>query len=179
MDQPNLYTIFDFIFLVIVSSEFRIFFDQRLCVFNDRINRFVNYTRVSWTYIIKSHKEVLTCVQQFVTEVTAQYDTPLKVLRTDNALEFTQSGVEALCTTRGILHQTTCPYTSQQNGVAERRHQHLLDMVCTLLVGTNVPIYLWSDVVLTATFLVNRLPSAARLLSKITHWACRSLPLEH
>ena len=34
-------------------------------------------------------------------------------------------------------------------------------MVRTLLVGMNVPMYLWSDAVLTATFLVNRLPSAA------------------
>jgi len=26
----------------------------------------------------------------------------------------------------GILHQTSCPYTSQQNGVAERKNKHLL-----------------------------------------------------
>ena len=112
------------------------------------------------TYIIKRRKEVLSCVQQFVTEVTTQYDTPLKVLRTNNTVEFTQSGVAALCTAREILYQTTCPYTSQQNGIAERKHRHLLDMVRTLLVGMNVPMYLWFDVVLTATFLVNRLPSA-------------------
>ena len=79
----------------------------------------------------------------------------------ENALEFIQSGVATLCTGRGILHQTTCPYTSQQNGVSERKYRHLLDMVHTLLAGMNVPMYLWFDVVLTMTFLVNRLPSAA------------------
>ena len=34
-------------------------------------------------------------------------------------------------------------------------------MVRTLLAGMNVPMYMWSDAVLTPSFLVNRLPSAA------------------
>ena len=93
-------------------------------------------------------------------QVTLQYATTLKVLRTNNALEFTQNATHKFCTRKGILHQTTCPYTSQQNGVAEQKHRHLLDMVRTLLVGRNVPMYLWFDVVLTATFLVNCLSSA-------------------
>ena len=109
----------------------------------------IDHTRVSWTYILKSRKEVLACVQKFVTEVATQY-----------AHEFTQHAIEELCVAKGILHQTTCQYTSQQNGVAERKHHNLPDMVRTLLIGMNVPMYLWSDVVLTATFLVNCLPSA-------------------
>ena len=120
-----------------------------------------DYSRASWTYILKSRKEVLPQVQQFLVEIATQYDTKVKVLRTDNALEFTQKAIEDMCATYGMLHQTTCPYTSQQNGVAERKHRHLLDMVRTLLVAMHVPMYLWSDAVLTATFLVNRLPSAA------------------
>ena len=85
----------------------------------------------------------------------------VKVLRTDNALEFTQKVIEELCRAHGIVHQTTCPYTSQQNGVTERKHRHLLDMVRTLLLTMRVPKYLWCEAVLTATYLVNRLPSAA------------------
>ncbi|XP_078445730.1 uncharacterized protein LOC144714809 [Wolffia australiana] len=78
-----------------------------------------DYTRASWTYILKSRKEVLSRVQHFLIEIITQYDTKVKVLRTDNALEFTQKAIEELCLTHGIVHQTTCPYTSQQNGVAE------------------------------------------------------------
>ena len=29
----------------------------------------------------------------------------------------------------GIIHQTTAPYTPQQNGVAERKNQTLKDMI--------------------------------------------------
>ena len=120
-----------------------------------------DYTRVSWTYILKSRKEVLSRVQHFLLEIITQYATMVKVLRTDNALEFTQTAIEELCLAHGIVHQTTCPYTSQQNGVAERKHRHLLDMVRTLLLAMRVPQYLWCEAVLTATYLVNRLPSAA------------------
>ena len=120
-----------------------------------------DYTRASWTYILKSRKEVLSRVQHFLLEIITQYATMVKVLRTDNALEFTQTAIEELCLAHGIVHQTTCPYTSQQNGVAERKHRHLLDMVRTLLLAMRVPQYLWCEAVLTATYLVNRLPSAA------------------
>ena len=120
-----------------------------------------DYTRASWTYILKNRKEVLSRVQHFLLEIITQYDTIVKVLRTDNALEFTQKAIEELCLAHGIVHQTTCPYTSQQNGVAERKHRHLLDMVRTLLLAMRVPQYLWCDAVLNATYLVNRLPSAA------------------
>ena len=120
-----------------------------------------DYTRASWTYILKSQKEVLSRVQHFLLEISTQYMTKVRVLRTDNALEFTQKAIEDLCLAHGIVHQTTCPYTSQQNGVAERKHRHLLDMVRTLLLAMRVPQYLWCEAVLTATYLVNRLPSAA------------------
>ena len=120
-----------------------------------------DYTRASWTYILKSRKEVLSRVQHFLLEIITQYETIVKVLRTDNALEFTQKAIEELCLAHGIVHQTTCPYTSQQKGVAERKHRHLLDMVRTLLLAMRVPQYLWCEAVLTATYLVNRLPSAA------------------
>ena len=45
--------------------------------------------------------------------------------------------------------------------MAERKHRHLLDIVRTLLLAMRVPQYLWCEAVLTATYLVNRLPSAA------------------
>ena len=119
-----------------------------------------DYSRVSWVYLLPDRTEVLPMLRRFLQEISTQYSAIPKILRTDNALEFVQTALKELCSSLGILHQTTCPYTSQQNGVAERKHRHLLDMTRTLLVEMGVPHYLWSDALLTSAYLLNRLPSS-------------------
>jgi hypothetical protein len=93
-------------------------------------------------------------------EIQTQYGVTPKIFRTDNALEFVQAPIASLCAERGIIHQTTCPHTSQQNGVAERKHRHILDVARSLLAEMHVPRYLWSDAVATAAYLINHLPSS-------------------
>eukprot|EP00171_Calliarthron_tuberculosum_P004987 IDg4987t1 len=47
----------------------------------------------------------------------------LKELRTDNGGEYLSNGFRAYLADHGIKHQLTVAYTSQQNGVAERRNR--------------------------------------------------------
>ena len=60
---------------------------------------------------------------------------------------------------KGILHQSSCAYTPQQNGVAERKNRHLIEIACTLLLHSHAPSFFWVDVVLTTCYLINRMPS--------------------
>jgi hypothetical protein len=60
---------------------------------------------------------------------------------------------------QGILHQSSCAHTPQQNGVVERKNRHLIEIVRTLLLHTHLPLKFWGDVVLTACYLINRMPS--------------------
>ena len=39
----------------------------------------------------------------------------------------------------GILHQTSCAYTPQHNGVAERNNRHLVETTRTILIHGDVP----------------------------------------
>ena len=119
-----------------------------------------DYTRVSWVYLLCDRSEVVTTVTHFITEVVTQYSTTPKILCTDNALEFFQTSLRTFCADRGIIHQTTCPHTSQQNGIAEQKHRQLLDITRTLLIEMHVLSYLWSDALMNVTSLQNRLPSA-------------------
>lgn len=77
----------------------------------------------------------------------------------------------------GIYHQTTCTYTPKQNGVAERKNKHLLEVTRAIMFAMNVPRQYWGEALLTATYLINRMPSRILLfktpreifLSHFTH----------
>ena len=86
----------------------------------------------------------------------------IKILRTDCGTEYTHNEFRNFCSNNGILHQFTCPHTSQQNGVAERKHRHIVDIALTLISQSSLPFQYWSYAFSTAVFLINRLPSLTR-----------------
>ena len=67
----------------------------------------------------------------------------------------------------GILHQSSCAHTPQQNGVAERKNRQLVETARTLLLHSYVPFRFWGDAVLTACYLINRMPSSILLTKSL------------
>ena len=59
----------------------------------------------------------------------------------------------------GIIHQTTCSNTPQQNGVVERKNQHLLEVVRASLIAAKTPTSYWEEAITSAAYLINRVPS--------------------
>lgn len=59
----------------------------------------------------------------------------------------------------GVVHQSSCVNTPQQIGITERKNRHLLEVARALLFANKVPKYLWGDAVLTASYLINPMPS--------------------
>ena len=56
------------------------------------------------------------------------------------------------------MSEFLCPYTSQQNGRAERKHRHILDSVRAMLISASCPERAWGEVALTVVHIINRLP---------------------
>jgi hypothetical protein len=69
------------------------------------------------------------------------------------------SNLETYFREHGIIHQTMCVYTPRQNGLAERKNRHLLEVTRSLMLDTHVPKSYWGDALLIATYLINRMPS--------------------
>nr|GEU87059.1 zinc finger, CCHC-type [Tanacetum cinerariifolium] len=64
-----------------------------------------------------------------------------------------------------IIHETTSPYTSQQNGVAERKNRALKEMVNSMLSYSGLSEGFREEAMLTACYLLNRVPNKGTRLS--------------
>ena len=117
------------------------------------------YTRMTWIYLMRHKDEVFSCFQDFHALVKNQFKAQVQVIRTDNGTEYVNNTFGVFLSDQGILHQTSCPDTPPQNGVAERKNRHILEVARSLMFTMNVPKFLWSEAVMTATYLINRTPS--------------------
>lgn len=119
-----------------------------------------DFSRCTWIYLMKERSELFTIFEKFCTEIRNQFNQSIRMLRSDNAKEYFSGQFNNFMTSHGIIHQSTCPHTPQQNGIAERKHRHIIETARTLLLSANAPIKFWGDAVLTAVFLINRMPSS-------------------
>uniref|UniRef100_A0A2N9IJC8 Integrase catalytic domain-containing protein n=1 Tax=Fagus sylvatica TaxID=28930 RepID=A0A2N9IJC8_FAGSY len=76
----------------------------------------------------------------------------------DNAQEYHDKSFLSILDSNGTLPHYSCPYTSQQNGCAERKLRHILDVVRTLLISASVLEHFWGEAALTVVYTINRIP---------------------
>ncbi|KAJ9535088.1 hypothetical protein OSB04_un001836 [Centaurea solstitialis] len=118
------------------------------------------FSQVTWLYLMKNRSEVFNHLCSFHSEIKTQFQTSIKTLRSDNAKEYLSQSVQSYMLQHGIIHESSCVDTPAQNGVAERKNRHLLEVARALLFQRSVPKPFWADAVATACFLINRMPSA-------------------
>ena len=91
-------------------------------------------TRMTWLCLMKTKDEVNLLFQKFHKMIETQYNAKVRVLRSDNGGEYQSSDLQKYLEEHGIIHQTTCSNTPQQNGVAEWKNRHLLEVVRASLI---------------------------------------------
>ncbi|XP_019235589.1 PREDICTED: uncharacterized protein LOC109215923 [Nicotiana attenuata] len=74
-----------------------------------------------------------------------QFEATVKIVRSDNGTEFFNSQCNTLFDSLGIIHQSSCPYTPQQNGMVERKHRHILEVARALKFQSSIPKRFWGD----------------------------------
>jgi len=72
-------------------------------------------------------------------------------------MEINEASASKFYKCKGIIHQTSCMGTPQQNGVVQRKHQDLLQVTRAPMFQSNFPKQYWEEALLTVIYLINRI----------------------
>ena len=106
---------------------------------------------------MKTRAKLFSIFQKFHAKVRTQFNTSMCILRSNNAKEYLSGPFSSFMSSHEILHQSSCVYTPQHNGVVERKNRHLVETARTLLLYHKVPQRFWGDATLVTCYLINRI----------------------
>ena len=115
-----------------------------------------DYSSYVIIYYLKNKSEVSKCFEGFILKKKNETGKIIKILRTDNGLEFINNKMSELTQKYGIKHERTVPYTPQQNGKAERENRTLVEAARTILIKSNLNKSLWVEAINTVSYVLNR-----------------------
>ncbi|KAH9717203.1 hypothetical protein KPL71_021739 [Citrus sinensis] len=106
-----------------------------------------DYSRMVWVYVLKTKDEVLERFKRWKILVETQTNLKVKILITDNGLEFCNKEFGDFCERHGIMRHKT------------RMNITLMDKVRCMLLYSKLPKSLWAEALNTTCYFVNRSPS--------------------
>jgi hypothetical protein len=103
--------------------------------------------------------ETFNCFVKFKGIAENLLSKKIKAFQSDGGEEFTSNHFKQFLTSHGILHRISYPHSPQQNGLAERKYRHIVEIGLALLAQSKLPSSYWLDAFNTAVYLINRLPT--------------------
>ena len=116
-------------------------------------------TRFSWLYPLHNKAEFYGVFTEYVKLVENQFESTIKEFQSDGGGEFVNHRMKKFLSDKGILHRISCPYTPEQNGLAERKHRHCVELGLSMMFQCHLPLHLWVEAFSTANHIINLLPS--------------------
>lgn len=113
-----------------------------------------DFTKFTWIFLLHSKSDARSCLQSFFNLVETQFSTKIQKVRSNIGVEFP---IPVFYASKGVIHRISYVETPQQNGTAERKHQHILAR--SLIFQSKLPLPYWSYAILHSVHLINRLPS--------------------
>ncbi|CAI7882150.1 unnamed protein product [Closterium sp. NIES-54] len=100
-------------------------------------------TRFVWVRPVAKKSDVLLEFQKWLVLVERQTKKSVLMLRSDRGGEFLEKKFTDFVDGKGIVHDLICPYTPQQNGMAEREMRTVVESVRTMLLHMGVQHHWW------------------------------------
>lgn len=116
-----------------------------------------DYNKFTWIYLLKHKSDVFQRFHEFQALVERQFGRKILAMQTDWGGKYER--LNSFFTKIGISHHVSCPHAHQQNGSAERKHRHIVEVGLSLLAQASMPLKFWDQAFLAAVYLINRTPS--------------------
>nr|KAJ0217050.1 hypothetical protein LSAT_V11C300105370 [Lactuca sativa] len=129
-------------------------------------------SRYCYVYLLHSKDDALDKFKIYKQQVELHKNELIEVLCTDIGGEYYDP---VYFESTGIIHQTTSPYTPQQNGVAERKNKTLKETLNSLLSYSELSEGLWGEAMLTACYILNKTPNKRSKNTPYELW-CKKVP---
>jgi gag-polypeptide of LTR copia-type/Integrase core domain/GAG-pre-integrase domain/Domain of unknown function (DUF4219) len=119
-----------------------------------------DYSKFSAVVPVSNKSDVPEVVKRTIKQLETQTGQQLKAVRTDRGGEYLNHSLLTYFASKGVLHQTTAPYTPEQNGAAERLNRTLMERVRAMQLNAGLQQELWAEAVVTANYIRNRSPTS-------------------
>jgi histone deacetylase 1/2 len=116
-----------------------------------------DFSRFTWIYLLKRKSDVEHAFYSFQAHVERFLNSKILAVQSDWGGEYRR--LHRFFDRIGIRHRVTCPHISKQNGIARRKHRHIVETGIALLAHSSLPLRFWDEAFLTVVYLINRMPS--------------------
>jgi histone deacetylase 1/2 len=97
-----------------------------------------SYSKFTWIYLLKKKSDAFDAFVNFQKLVERKLDQKILTVQSDWGGEYVK--LNSLFQSQGISHLVSCPHAHQQNGAAERKHRHIVEVVLSLLAHAHMPL---------------------------------------
>ena len=115
-----------------------------------------NNTGYMVIFFLKAKSEALACFKQLYSMMQQELQITIQRIKTDQGGEFKNRRFEEFTQDKGIIHEFSAAYTSEQNGFIERSNRTIVEATRSMLHSRSLPLSLWVEAANTAVFVWNR-----------------------
>ena len=138
-------------------------------------------TPASDTYFaLPKNLRLYTVFRVFFTRFFETLETICRFFALDGGGEFNNKKFQEYLSQNGIRHETTAPYSLEQNGICERDNRTIMESVRSLLHTSGYPLSVWAEACHIVVYTLNR--TSSRLIPgniPFTLWYGSKPSLEH
>lgn len=114
------------------------------------------YSTYRLAYFTKTKDQFHDCVRKVIAQIEGDTGKRVSKLISDRGSELMSRKTQDYLVEMKIAHETSAPFTPEQNGLIERDNRTVVEMARSMLFHRKLSEVLWGEAVNTAVYLLNR-----------------------